>query len=44
MEYPVFLLSKGADLWGVTDHEFGHIWFPMIVVLMKDCLLGWMKV
>jgi hypothetical protein len=18
-------------LWGVTDHEFGHIWFPMIV-------------
>jgi hypothetical protein len=31
------LESKGADLWGVTDHEFGHIWFPMIGVLMKDC-------
>jgi hypothetical protein len=22
--------SKGEDLWGVTDHEFGHNWFPMI--------------
>ncbi len=35
MEYPgiVFCsyMSNGADLWGVTDHEFGHIWFPMIV-------------
>jgi hypothetical protein len=35
MEYPgiVFCsyMSAGADLWGVTDHEFGHIWFPMIV-------------
>ncbi|HEX8314276.1 MAG TPA: M1 family metallopeptidase, partial [Flavisolibacter sp.] len=35
MEYPgiVFCshMSSGADLWGVTDHEFGHIWFPMIV-------------
>lgn len=35
MEYPgiVFcnLNSKGAGLWGVTDHEFGHNWFPMIV-------------
>ena len=20
-----------AGLWGVTDHEFGHTWFPMIV-------------
>jgi hypothetical protein len=20
--------SKGDDLWGVTDHEFGHNWFP----------------
>ena len=20
-----------AVLWGVTDHEFGHTWFPMIV-------------
>lgn len=35
MEYPgiVFCSWKatGAGLWGVTDHEFGHIWFPMIV-------------
>ncbi|MBS1667223.1 MAG: M1 family metallopeptidase [Bacteroidetes bacterium] len=35
MEYPgiVFCSSKasGAGLWGVTSHEFGHTWFPMIV-------------
>ncbi len=35
MEYPgiVFCSSgdSGASLWGVTDHEFGHTWFPMIV-------------
>jgi hypothetical protein len=35
MEYPgiVFCLtlSTGRDLWGVTSHEFGHTWFPMIV-------------
>ncbi|MBS1920165.1 MAG: M1 family metallopeptidase [Bacteroidetes bacterium] len=35
MEYPgiVFCSSNdsGAELWGVTDHEFGHTWFPMIV-------------
>ncbi len=35
MEYPgiVFCSSKSAGngLWGVTDHEFGHTWFPMIV-------------
>lgn len=35
MEYPgiVFCSSKdsGSELWGVTDHEFGHTWFPMIV-------------
>ena len=35
MEYPgiVFCSYKdaGAELWGVTDHEFGHTWFPMIV-------------
>ncbi len=35
MEYPGIVFchmnSKGEDLWGVTDHEFGHIWFPMIV-------------
>jgi hypothetical protein len=35
MEYPgiVFCNYKdaGGDLWGVTDHEFGHNWFPMVV-------------
>ena len=28
--------SKGSRLWGVTDHEIGHNWFPMIV---GTCLL-----
>jgi hypothetical protein len=35
MEYPgIVFCSSGASgqgLWGVTDHEFGHTWFPMIV-------------
>lgn len=35
MEYPGIVFckftSKGKGLWGVTDHEFGHNWFPMIV-------------
>ncbi len=35
MEYPGIVFcswtDKGASLWGVTDHEFGHGWFPMIV-------------
>lgn len=35
MEYPgvsfCSVRSFGADLWDVTDHEFGHNWFPMIV-------------
>lgn len=35
MEYPgiVFcsMRSTGGSLWGVTDHELGHNWFPMIV-------------
>lgn len=35
MEYPGIVFcsyrSKSGSLWGVTDHEFGHIWFPMIV-------------
>lgn len=35
MEYPAIVFcgykAKGKSLWGVTDHEFGHIWFPMIV-------------
>jgi hypothetical protein len=28
---------------GVTDHEFGHNWFPMIVGSNERLLLGWMK-
>ncbi|HEY2721724.1 MAG TPA: M1 family metallopeptidase [Chitinophagaceae bacterium] len=35
MEYPGIVFcgynSSGDGLWGVTDHEFGHTWFPMIV-------------
>ena len=35
MEYPGIIFcgagDSGSDLWGVTDHEFGHNWFPMIV-------------
>ncbi len=35
MEYPGIVFcgynASGEDLWGVTDHEFGHTWFPMIV-------------
>lgn len=35
MEYPGIVFcsaaSKTSRLWGVTDHEFGHTWFPMIV-------------
>ncbi len=35
MEYPGVSFcrytAKNAGLWGVTNHEFGHNWFPMIV-------------
>jgi len=35
MEYPGIVFcgarSQGGGLWGVTNHEFGHNWFPMIV-------------
>jgi hypothetical protein len=35
MEYPGIVFcgfrAKGKRLWGVTSHEFGHNWFPMIV-------------
>ncbi len=35
MEYPGIVFcswkSREGRLWGVTDHEFGHTWFPMIV-------------
>lgn len=45
MEYPAIAFcsyrSKGADLWGVTDHEFGHIWLPMIVGT-NERLHAWM--
>lgn len=45
MEYPGIVFcgweSKGADLWGVTDHEFGHCWFPMIVG-SNERLFAWM--
>ena len=45
MEYPGIVFcgwkAKGADLWGVTDHEFGHIWFPMIVG-SNERLFAWM--
>ena len=45
MEYPgiVFCGSEaaGADLFGVTDHEFGHTWFPMIVG-SNERKYGWM--
>jgi hypothetical protein len=35
MEYPGIVFcgsnSQGGSLWEVTNHEFGHNWFPMIV-------------
>lgn len=35
MEYPGIVFcsyrSKERNLWGVTNHEFGHNWFPMVV-------------
>jgi hypothetical protein len=35
MEYPGIVFcsvrARGQGLFGVTDHEFGHIWFPMVV-------------
>ncbi len=45
MEYPgiVFCGSKATQegLFGVTDHEFGHTWFPMIVG-SNERKYGWM--
>ncbi len=45
MEYPGIVFcgakSKSGDLWGVTDHEFGHTWFPMIVG-SNERLHAWM--
>jgi len=35
MEYPAIVFchwrAKGPSLWMVTNHEIGHVWFPMIV-------------
>ena len=45
MEYPGIVFcswtDKNESLWGVTDHEFGHIWFPMIVG-SNERLFAWM--
>ncbi len=35
MEYPMIVFcsvhARGQSLYSVTDHEFGHSWFPMVV-------------
>ncbi len=45
MEYPGIVFcgsnSQSEDLFGVTDHEFGHTWFPMIVG-SNERKYGWM--
>ena len=45
MEYPGIVFcdwkATGEDLWSVTDHEFGHTWFPMIVG-SNERLFAWM--
>ena len=45
MEYPGIVFcgyrSSGGNLFGVTDHEFGHTWFPMIVG-SNERKYGWM--
>ncbi|MFZ9660599.1 MAG: M1 family metallopeptidase [Chitinophagaceae bacterium] len=45
MEYPGIVFcgsdAKGEGLWGVTDHELGHTWFPMIVG-NNERRYGWM--
>lgn len=45
MEYPGIVFcgwkAKEAGLFGVTDHEFGHTWFPMIVG-SNERKYGWM--
>ena len=45
MEYPGIVFcewkAKKAAAWGVIDHEFGHIWFPMIVG-SNERKFGWM--
>lgn len=45
MEYPAIVFcnsrSRAGSLWNVTDHEFGHTWFPMIVG-SDERKYGWM--
>lgn len=45
MEYPSVSFCQhnrgGQSLWSVTDHEFGHNWFPMIVG-SNERLHGWL--
>jgi len=45
MEYPGVSFcgykDKGESLFGVTDHEFGHNWFPMVVGT-NERLYPWM--
>ncbi|GAC1380944.1 MAG: M1 family metallopeptidase [Ginsengibacter sp.] len=45
MEYPSIIFchanAKRAGLFGVTDHEFGHTWFPMVVG-SNERKYGWM--
>jgi len=45
MEYPGIVFcgssAKSGGLFGVTDHEFGHTWFPMIVG-SNERKYGWM--
>ncbi|MEO6188133.1 MAG: M1 family metallopeptidase, partial [Ginsengibacter sp.] len=45
MEYPGIVFcgygAMGSGLFGVTDHEFGHTWFPMIVG-SNERKYGWM--
>jgi aminopeptidase N len=45
MEYPMIVFcserEKAPDLYAVTDHEFGHTWFPMVVG-SNERQYGWM--
>jgi len=45
MEYPMIVFCRDRTspegLYSVTDHEFGHIWFPMVVG-SNERLYGWM--
>jgi hypothetical protein len=44
MEYPMIVFVRAADtlgLYRVTDHEFGHTWFPMVVG-SNERRYGWM--